>query len=85
MNTYLKAVTLIYQESLSLGGISHFLCVLGHQGVEKGIVLLGDHPYRKTGEKTRKSTPAPDPPGPQREASAAEDKLFTQGAITLTA
>lgn len=46
--TYLEAIALVHQESLSFGGVSHLLGVLWHQWIEVGIVLLGYHPYTGT-------------------------------------
>lgn len=45
MWTHLKAVPLVHQEPLPLGGVSHLLGVLWHQWIEVGIVLLCNHPW----------------------------------------
>lgn len=46
--TYLEAIALVHQESLSFGGVSHLLGVLWHQWIEVGIVLLSYHPWTGT-------------------------------------
>lgn len=44
--THLKAVSLVHQEPLPLGGVSHLLCILWHQWIEVCIVLLSHHTWK---------------------------------------